>query len=121
MIVAGFGFRADADTASLRDALARACRETAPIQAIAAPADKVARLTELALEHGVPIIPVAATALQAERTLTRSPASLAARRCGSVAEAAALAAAGPGARLLALRHISSDRTATCAIAQGVST
>ena len=121
MIVAGFGFRAGADTASLRDALAGACRKTAPIQAIAAPADKAARLTELALEHGVPIIAVAAMALQAERTVTRSPASLAARGTGSVAEAAALAAAGPGAILLTFRHISSDRMATCAVAQGVST
>ncbi|ENO84722.1 hypothetical protein C666_16775, partial [Thauera linaloolentis 47Lol = DSM 12138] len=44
----------------------------------------------------------------------------AARGCGSVAEAAALAAAGQGARLLAIRHISPDRSATCAIAQGES-
>jgi len=40
------------------------------------------------------------------------------RGCGSVAEAVALAAAGAGGRLLVTRHMSPDRTATCAIAQG---
>jgi cobalt-precorrin 5A hydrolase len=43
---------------------------------------------------------------------------LAARGVGSVAEAVALAAAGPGARIVVARVISSDRMATCAIAQG---
>ncbi|MHA6346914.1 cobalamin biosynthesis protein, partial [Roseivivax sp. CAU 1761] len=37
---------------------------------------------------------------------------------GSVAEAAALAAAGPGARLLGPRAVSPDGCATCALAQG---
>jgi len=36
----------------------------------------------------------------------------------SVAEAAALAAAGPGARLVGTRVISDDRLATAAIAEG---
>ena len=34
------------------------------------------------------------------------------------AEAAALAAAGPGARLLGPRVVSADRMATCALAEG---
>jgi cobalt-precorrin 5A hydrolase len=37
---------------------------------------------------------------------------------GSVAEAAALVAAGPRARLIATRTVSQDRTATAAIAEG---
>ena len=37
---------------------------------------------------------------------------------GSVAEAAALAAAGPRARLITTRTVSQDRTATAAIAEG---
>jgi cobalt-precorrin 5A hydrolase len=37
---------------------------------------------------------------------------------GSIAEAAALAAAGPRARLIATRVVSRDRTATAAIAEG---
>ena len=40
-------------------------------------------------------------------------------RAGSVAEAAALAAAGPGARLLAPRMISADRMASCALAMSL--
>ncbi|HZV10809.1 MAG TPA: precorrin methylase, partial [Novosphingobium sp.] len=36
---------------------------------------------------------------------------------GSLAEALALVAAGPGARLIAPRHISTDGMATAAIAQ----
>jgi len=121
VIVAGFGFREGATPASLRDALARAGVGLSPPQAFAAPADKAPRLAPLARELHIPLIPIAAAALQEAATPTSSAASLAARQTGSVAEASALAAAGAGARLLAGRHISSDRMATCAIAQGVST
>ncbi|WP_333999341.1 cobalamin biosynthesis protein [Sphingomonas aurantiaca] len=65
------------------------------------------------------MIAVSPGTLQRATTPTQSVASLAARRAGSVAEASALAAAGPGAQLLATRHISPDRMATCAIAQGL--
>ncbi|HRO16470.1 MAG TPA: hypothetical protein PLL33_15800, partial [Paracoccus sp. (in: a-proteobacteria)] len=41
----------------------------------------------------------------------------AAHGTGSVAEAVALAAAGPGARITTRRVVSPDRSATCAIAQ----
>ncbi|MFD1950382.1 cobalamin biosynthesis protein [Sphingomonas arantia] len=115
MIVAGFGYRSGATPASLHAALA-AC-ETTPT-ALAAPADKLATLTSLAEELGLPLIPVSPTALSAAETQTNSPASRAARDTGSVAEASALAAAGPDAQLLVPRRISPDRMATCAIAQG---
>lgn len=120
MIVAGFGFRAGASLSSLRDALARACADGAEPDVLAAPADKIALLRLLAQERQVPAVPVAGEALEAAATVTLSTASLAARRTGSVAEASALAAAGPGARLLTARHISSDRMATCAMAQGAN-
>jgi len=120
VIVAGFGFRAGASLSSLRDALARACADRAEPDVLAAPADKIALLRLLAQERQVPAVPVAGEALEAAATATLSAASLAARRTGSVAEASALAAAGPGARLLTARHISSDRMATCAMAQGAS-
>ncbi len=120
MIVAGFGFRAGASLSSLRDALARACADSAEPDVLAVPADKIALLRLLAQERQVPAVPVAGEALEAAATVTLSAASLAARRTGSVAEASALAAAGPGARLLTARHISSDRMATCAMAQGAS-
>ena len=50
------------------------------------------------------------------RLRTRSPRVLASHSVGSVAEAAALCAAGPGARLV-LARIAHAR-ATCAIAEG---
>ncbi len=122
MIVAGFGFRTGAAPSSLRDAFAMACADcdSAGVTALAAPADKVAPLASLAAELSLPVIAVAPEALERVSTTTISPASIAARRTGSVAEAAALAAAGPGARLLAARRVSSDRMATCAIAQRIS-
>lgn len=113
MIVAGFGYRRGASAASLRAALAIAQTDAPPITHVAAPADKLPLLAEL----GQPVVAVAVAGVD---TPTQSDASLAARSTGSVAEAAALAAAGPGARLLVPRQISPDRMATCAIAQGTS-
>lgn len=116
MIVAGFGCRAGATAASLRAALA-AAGGPAP-EALAAPADRLAAAAAMGDALGLPVIPIDAAALAATDTPTRSAVSLAARGTGSVAEAAALAAAGPGARLLVPRRVSADRMATCAIAQG---
>lgn len=121
MIVAGFGFRSGASPSSLADALALACRRVGAIDALAAPADKLGLLEPMARERGLTIIPVAPDALAAACTFTQSPVSLAVRGTGSVAEASALAAAGSGACLLVSRCISSDRMATCAIAQGAQT
>ncbi|MGY6634129.1 MAG: cobalamin biosynthesis protein [Alkalilacustris sp.] len=117
MRVAGFGFRTAAGTDSLADALARA-GGAAGLTALAAPADKAgaAALTDLATRLGLPVRAVAPDRLAAMPTLTEAPRIRAARATGSVAEAAALAAAGPGARLTAPRAISADRMATCAIA-----
>jgi len=117
MIVAGFGFRAAATAESLRDALARAAGER-EVTAFAAPADKAkaACLSVLAGELGVEIHTLAADDLSRQQTPTEAPRVRAARGTGSVAEAAALAAAGPSGRLLAPRSISADRLATCAIA-----
>lgn len=112
MIVAGFGYRSGATLDSLRAALALAQETIAPVTHVASVPDKLPLLAGL----GLPLI--GTQALEAIDTPTRSAASLAARGTGSVAEAAALAAAGPGARLLVARRISPDRMATCAIAQG---
>ncbi len=113
MIVAGFGYRSGATAASLRSALALAQAEAPAVTHVATVADKLPLLETL----GLPTIAVAG--LAAVPTPTRSAASLAARGTGSVAEAAALAAAGPEARLLVRRQISPDRLATCAIAEGI--
>lgn len=119
MIVAGFGCRGAATVASLRAALALAGGGYAPT-ALAAPVDKAALVSSLADALGLPMIGVPADALVRIDTPTRSPASLAARGVGSVCEAAALAACGPGAHLLSPRRISPDGRATCAIARGTS-
>jgi cobalt-precorrin 5A hydrolase len=119
MIVAGFGFRGAATADSLRGAL-RLAAGGARVAALAAPGDKAnaACLTDLAADLDLPVIPVAAEQLRGIQTPTRAARVLAARGTGSVAEAAALAACGPSARLLAKRQISDDRMATCAIAIG---
>ncbi|WP_010546353.1 cobalamin biosynthesis protein [Sphingomonas elodea] len=112
MIVAGFGYRSGATLESLRAALALAQQGVPPVTHVASLPDKLPLLAGF----GLPMLPTAT--LAGIPTPTRSAASLAARGTGSVAEAAALAAAGPGARLLVPRIVSPDRMATCAIAQG---
>lgn len=119
MIVAGFGFRRDATLDALRAALRDAQEGHPSVTAVAAPHDKLPLVFALSETLGLPVIAVSPGALQRADTPTQSIASLAARCTGSVAEASALAAAGPGAQLLATRHISPDRMATCAIAQGL--
>ncbi len=117
MIVAGFGFRGGANIDALRAALASAQCGHPAVTALATPDDKQVAPAQLARELGIPLIAISAEALQSVSTPTRSAVSLYHRGAGSVAEAAALAAVGPGGRLLATRHISPDRMATCAIAE----
>ena len=120
MIVAEFGFRVGASVDALRAALGAAQQGHPRVEALAAPDDKLALVSQLAQAMRVPVIAVSPRSLQKTSTPTRSVASLKARATGSVAEAAALVAAGPGACLLTPRHISSDRMATCAIARSAA-
>ena len=119
MIVAGFGFRQGAGASSLGDAYdrARAGREAGCLATAKDKADAPA-LRALAGSLGLPVAGVPACQLSAQGTATDSPRVRAERATGSVAEAAALCAAGPGARLLGARVISSDRMASCALAEG---
>lgn len=119
MIVAGFGCRAAADTASLEAALTLAQEGHPPVTALATVDTKAPLLAPLAEALHVPLIALPRSALLSVVTPTQSRASHAAHGTGSVAEASALAAAGSGARLLNGRAISPDRMATCAIAQGI--
>lgn len=121
MIVAGFGFRATATADSLRSALAAA--GTPRLDSLAAPEEKAGApcLTELAAAMGLPVAVIPAATLAAVPTPTQSPRVRALHGTGSVAEAAALAAAGHGARLIMRRQMSADRLATCAIAEGDGT
>lgn len=118
MIVVGFGFRASADEAALAAAL-RAAQAAAGVvvQALATAADKAQapELVALALRLNLPLIAVPQAALGSSGTLSRKiPARYGGR---SLAEASALAAAGPGARLLTGRIGSADGKAMAAIAE----
>lgn len=119
MKVAGLGFRRDVTLASLREALA-AAGGVEGLAAMATVSDKADAepLKQLAREYGVPIKAIPADVLASVDTPTQSRLVTEKFGTGSVAEAAALAAAGPRARLIATRAVSQDRTATAAIAEG---
>lgn len=118
MRVAGFGFRKGAGVESLLDALSGAggagVTHVATVEAKAG----AACLTELAAKLGVPVCAIGSKDLAKAEVATHSEKSVAMYGTGSVSEAAALVAAGPGARLIAERSLSADKMATCAIAEG---
>ena len=119
MKVAGLGFKRDVTLASLREALLAAGGSDG-LAAVATVSDKADAevLRQLARECGVPIRAVPAEMLIGIDTPTQSALIAEQFGTGSVAEATALAAAGPRARLVATRAVSQDRTATAAIAEG---
>ncbi|WP_283740833.1 cobalamin biosynthesis protein [Chelatococcus albus] len=122
--MAGFGFRKDATAADLAAVLAmalgRASLTQAEVGALAVPEAKAGKgaAGALAADLGCPVLAVPTAAMQAAAhgCLTRSARSEAAYGVPSVAEAVALAAAGPGARLIRPRVATAK--ATCAFAQG---
>lgn len=95
MIVAGFGFRSGVTLAALQDALARAGGADG-VTHLATLASKAEGLGPLGVALGLPVVGVADAALRDQPTLTQSGRVQALKGVGSVAEAAALAAAGPG-------------------------
>ena len=119
MRVAGLGFNSEAKVESLRDALA-AAGGAGGLDALATASDKAdaAALVSLAHELGLTVKAVPAEILGRIETVTHSVRVAAMRGTGSLAEAAALAAAGRRARLISTRVVSRDRTATAAIAEG---
>ena len=124
MIVAGIGCRrnatAEAIEASIEAALAACQLDHSKLAALATAAEKggepglLAAANRLALQ--VILVEAAEMALAASGALTLSQRVLALKGVPSVAETAALAAAGRGARLLAARV--SNKQASCAIAIG---
>lgn len=116
MRVAGIGFRGGASLQSLTDALARA---GGGADALATAESKAGAAVALALARalGLPLIAVTRADLERQPVLSHSARVAARFGTGSVAEAAALAAAGPGARLLGPRVISQDGLATAALAE----
>ena len=117
MKVAGIGFRRAASLASLVDALAKAQESAGPADALATSHAKAQEPAILALAHArnLPLIAVDVAGIA---TPTQSPRVIAMHATGSLAEAAALAALVPGARITVARVTSSDGMATAAIAQG---
>lgn len=122
MIVAGVGCRKGASSteigAAIAAALSRAGLKPRSLGLLATPAVKGGEpgIAAAATTLGVPLVLVLQADLEAAgaRTTTRSERVLALMGVPSVAEAAALAAGGPGARLIAAR-IAVGR-ATCALA-----
>lgn len=116
MRAAGLGFRSAATLESLKDALQRAGGNVEVLATAEVKAGQPAVLT-LADALGLPLLAISRERLAAEETLTHSPQVETRFGIGSVAEAAALAAAGPGARLVGPRVVSGDGLATAAIAE----
>ena len=122
MIVAGIGCKRGAAAAdieaAIRAALDRAGISAAELKAIATSTAKEAEtgIATAASTFGVGVTPIAEAALKAAgaRVTTRSDRVLALTGVPSLAEAAALAAAGPSSRLIASRLVVG--AATCALA-----
>lgn len=119
MRVAGIGFRGAAPLASLTEALvlAQDQAEGLPVDAIATAQSKAAAPVFVALCDLVGV-PLCAVDVAGVDTATQSDRVLDMFGAGSLAEAAALAAAGPGAQLIVGRVVSRDGMATAAIAEG---
>jgi cobalt-precorrin 5A hydrolase len=123
MIVAGVGCRKGASAAQIEAviaaALARAGLGEDKLGMIAAPAFKGGErgIMAAAVARGVPLVLVPQGNLEAAgaRTVTRSERVIALAGVPSVAEAAALAAGGAAARLIASRIVVGP--ATCALAE----
>ena len=124
LIAAGIGCRKGISAAQVEAALQSALRRNSLADSrlglIAAPSVKgrEAGLLAAAAARGVLLQWISQPMLEAAnpRTLTRSARSMAAMNVHCVAEAAALAAAGPDARLLAPRVAVGP--VTCALAEG---
>lgn len=122
-LVIGLGFRDEASAQSIAEVLDIVTAHAAlpgVTSAIAVSEDKAAHpgLRAAAQATHLRIETVAADAMrQADaQVATRSKRVEKYRGVGSVCEAAALAAAGPGARLVVTRIVSADRHATAAAA-----
>ena len=123
MIIAGVGCRKGASTAEIdaviAAALSRAGLGEDRLGIIAAPAFKGGErgILDAAVARGVPLVLVPQHDLEAAgaRTVTHSERVIALAGVPSVAEAAALAAGGASARLIASRTVVGP--ATCALAE----
>jgi cobalt-precorrin 5A hydrolase len=124
MIVAGLGFRRGVDPAEVERALDRALRALGPIatlvDCLAVPVRKAEEgaPSVVAQARGIQLLLIPQEALEAVagQTVSQSEHALRVMNVPSVAEAAALAAAGHGARLLVPKVV--EGSVTCALAEG---
>lgn len=114
MRVAGLGCRRGAPLDALQQALAMAAAQGGAPDALATIPAREAEARALA---DAMTLPLRLVRVEGIATPTRSQRILARYGTGSVAEAAALVAAGPGARITVARMISTCGRATCAIAE----
>lgn len=124
VIVAGIGCRAGASAEQIEAALAAALgawQVDPPDLQIATPLAKSREpgIIAAAEARSLPLLPISQTDLEAAnpRTVTRSEHSMIVMNVHSVAEAAALAGAGPQSRLLGPRIVVGP--VTCALAQAI--
>lgn len=114
MRVAGIGCRAEAPQSTLRNLLAGA----GPLDLVAGLLTRSGQVQPVAASLGLRFFAVSETDLHGTITPTVSPRVGTRFGTGSIAEATALIAAGRNARIVMLRLISPDSTATIAIAEG---
>ena len=123
MIFVGLGFRQAVTIKSFENVIHQVYHLTelpGPIKALATLDTKALdpALQEFAAAKKITLISVSLENLKLQITPTQSPAAQAAYGLGSIAEAAALSAAGDGSYLIFKRLISNDKMATCAFAKG---
>jgi cobalt-precorrin 5A hydrolase len=114
MRVAGIGCRAETPPATLRGLLS----EVGPVDLVAGLLMRTGQVQPVAAGLGLRFFAVDEGALRGMVTPTASPRIGSRFGTGSVAEATALIAAGRNARIVELRRVSPDATATIAIAEG---
>lgn len=114
MRVAGIGCRAETPLATLRTLLTGAGR----IDLVAGLLTRSGQVQPVAASLGLRFFAVDEADLPGTVTPTRSPRLATRFGTGSVAEATALIAAGRNARIVEIRKVSADATATIAIAEG---
>jgi cobalt-precorrin 5A hydrolase len=114
MRVAGIGCRAESPPATLRNLLS----EAGPLDLVAGLLTRTGQVQPVAAGMGLRFFAVDEGALRGTVTPTVSPRVGSRFGTGSVAEATALIAAGRNARIVAVRRVSPDATATIAIAEG---
>ena len=123
MIFVGLGFRQAVTIKSFENLIHQVFHLTelpGPIKALATLDTKALdpALQEFAAAKRITLIPVSLENLKRQITPTQSPAAQAAYGLGSIAEAAALFAAGNGSSLIFKRLVSDDKLATFAFAKG---